>query len=219
MSPAILMRGITESVFTISWLNKDPYLATSVWWLDEIRSRLHQHREVARLERNARRRAQRRGDPVPPLTAGQSLGLLRRENVRRLQRLRKQTLEIVNAAPRRRERLKALKVDRVEHMPTFAKRASVAGVEMIYALSYRFDSNSAAHPNPLALEQFVSDAPEGGILINEAPSDLRPDPYVTGAWLLLALVDLAGERIDHTDLAPGLARITARLQALRTAGA
>src|SRR5438034_6412392 len=48
-SAAILMRGITESVLTLAWLNKDPELGGIVWMLDEIRTRLNQHEEVARL--------------------------------------------------------------------------------------------------------------------------------------------------------------------------
>jgi len=64
---AILMRGITESVFTLAWVNKDPELAGIVWLLDEIRTRLNQHKEVARLVRNARRRSRRRAEAVPPL--------------------------------------------------------------------------------------------------------------------------------------------------------
>src|SRR5688572_16842220 len=39
-SASILMRGITESVFTLAWLNKDSELGGIVWMLDEIRTRL-----------------------------------------------------------------------------------------------------------------------------------------------------------------------------------
>jgi hypothetical protein len=71
LSAAILIRGITESVFTLAWVSRDPELAGIVWMLDEIRTRLSQHKEVARLEHNARRRARRRGEAVP-LRATQS---------------------------------------------------------------------------------------------------------------------------------------------------
>lgn len=71
-------------MFTVAWVNKDPELAGIVWMLDEIRTRLNQHHEVARLERNARRRARRRGEVVAPLPAGQSHGLLTRASVRDL---------------------------------------------------------------------------------------------------------------------------------------
>lgn len=83
---------------------------------------------------------------------------------------------------------------------------------MIYSLTYRFDSNSAAHPNPLALEQFL-ETRNGDILVR-APKGPRPDPYAVGAVLLAAVVDLAGELVDHTALEPQLAQIRDRLQAL-----
>jgi hypothetical protein len=98
-------------------------------------------------------------------------------------------------------------------MPSFQTRAEVGGGGDIYSLTYRFDSNSAAHPNPLALEQFLEERAEG-ILIRATPKGPRPDPYVVGAVLLAALLDLAGERVDHQELEPGLAQIRARLQAL-----
>jgi hypothetical protein len=38
-SAAILMCGITKSVFTLAWLNEHPELAEIVWMRDEIRNR------------------------------------------------------------------------------------------------------------------------------------------------------------------------------------
>lgn len=98
-------------------------------------------------------------------------------------------------------------------MPPFEKRADVGGAEMIYSLAYRFDSNSAAHPNPLALEQFLEPR-NGEILIRATPRGPRPDPYAVGAALFLAVVDLAGERVDHAELAAELGRISRELHAL-----
>ncbi len=96
---------------------------------------------------------------------------------------------------------------------SFETRAEVGDADMIYSLTYRFDSTSAAHPNPLAFEQFL-DPRNGDILIRATPKGPRPDPYVVGGVLLLAVVELAGERVDHSALAPGLAQISRRLQAL-----
>jgi Family of unknown function (DUF5677) len=213
LAAAILMRSITESVFTLAWVNKDPELAGIVWMLDEIRTRLNQHKEVARLERNALRRARRRGEAVAALPAGQSHGLLTRTKVRELRRLRDETRARAQRLPRYRARLNKLKVDQLARMPSFEKRADVGDAEMIYSLTYRFDSNSAAHPNPLALEQFL-EGRNADIVIRATPSGARPDPYVVGAVLLLALVELAGERVDHSAMASELARISAELQQL-----
>jgi hypothetical protein len=212
-SAAILMRGITESVLTLAWLNQDPELGGIVWMLDEIRSRLSQHDEVARLARNERRRARRRGEVVSPLPPGKSHGILTRASVRELRRLRDRTRARAQRLPRYRARLKRLKVDQPTRMPTFARRAEAGGAEMIYSLTYRFDSNSAAHPTPLALEQFL-EARNGDILIRATPSGPRPDPYAVGAVLLMALVELAGERVDHSSLSAALARLKTRLEAL-----
>lgn len=213
LAPAVLMRSITESVFTLAWVNTDPELGGIVWILDEIRTRLNQHKEVARVERKARRRARRRGQPIAALTPGQSLGPLIRANVRALTRQRDETRTRAQLLPRYRARLNKLKVDQVTRMPSFEKRAEVGDAELIYSLTYRFDSNSAAHPNPLALEQFLQ-AANGDIVIRATPAGPRPDPYVVGAVLLLALVELAGERVDHTAIGGELARISAALQAL-----
>jgi Family of unknown function (DUF5677) len=211
MAAAILMRGITESVFTLAWLNVDPELAGIVWMLDEIRTRLNQHEEVARLERNRRRRARRHGEAVIPLEPGQSHGTLSRAYVRELRHRRDRIRARARGLPRYHARLKRLKVRQLARMPSFDGRAEVGGADMIYSLTYRFDSNSAAHPNPLALEQFL-DRHNGDVLIRATPKGPRPDPYFVGAVLLLAVVDLAGERVDHRALAPGLAEIRRRLQ-------
>jgi Family of unknown function (DUF5677) len=212
-STAILMRGITESVLTLAWLNKDPELGGIVWMLDEIRSRLNQHEEVARLVRNERRCRRRRGEAVAPLAPGQSHGVLTRANVSALRRLREQTGARAQRLPRYRARLKKLRIKQLTRMPTLETRATVGAAAMIYSLTYRFDSNSAAHPNPLALEQFLEVRDED-ILVRATPKGPRPDPYVVGAVLLLAVVDLAGEIVDHTALEPGLAGLRERVQAL-----
>jgi hypothetical protein len=102
---SVCMRSITESVFTLAWVNQDPELAGIVWMLDEIRTRLNQHKEVARLERNARRRARRRGEALPALAPGRSLGPLTRANVRALTRLRDETRTRTQRLPRYRARV------------------------------------------------------------------------------------------------------------------
>ncbi|MFL5961673.1 MAG: DUF5677 domain-containing protein [Gaiellaceae bacterium] len=136
LSAAILMRGITESVFTLAWVNKDPELAGIVWILDEIRTRLNQHKEVARLERNTRRRSRRRGEAAPPVPVGQSHGLLTRASVRALKRALAGARARAQRLPRYRVRLKRLKVDQITRMPPFEARADVGGAEMIYSLTY-----------------------------------------------------------------------------------
>lgn len=212
-SAAILMRGITESVFTLAWLNKDPELAEIVWMLDEIRNRLSQHEEVAGAERRQRRRARRQGEQVHALAPGESLGLLTRAQVRALRRTRDRQRARVGQLPRYRQRLEKLSVKRMTRMPGFQERAAVGGGSDIYSLTYRFDSNSAAHPNPLAVEQFLERRADG-IEILATPNGPRPDPYVVGAILLAALIELASERVDHQELEPGLNGIQTQIEGL-----
>jgi Family of unknown function (DUF5677) len=213
-SAAILLRGITESVFTLAWLNEDPELAEIVWMLDEIRNRLSQHEEVAKAEHRQRRGARRRGEHVRALAPGESLGLLTRAQVRELRRTRDKQRARVGRLPRYRQRLEKLRVKRMTRMPRFQDRAAVAGAGDIYALTYRFDSNSAAHPNPLALEQFLERRPDGSIEVMATPKGPRPDPYAVGAILLAALVDLAGQHLEQEELEPELTEIRTRIERL-----
>jgi hypothetical protein len=84
---------------------------------------------VARLERNARRRASRRGEAVAALTPG--IGLLTRTNMRELRRLRDQTQARAQRLPRYRAWLSKLKVDQLTRMPSFEKRGEVGEAEML----------------------------------------------------------------------------------------
>jgi hypothetical protein len=210
---AMAVRAMAETALTLAWLNVDPELAELVWSLDEVRTRLSQHREVAALERKERRRARRRGDHVPPLAPGGSLGILTRTSVRNLRRLERETQGRVKALPRRARRLARLKVSNNLRVPPLRQRASVAKADMLYSLSYRFDSNFATHPTSLAAEQFLERHGED-ILIRATPHGPAVDPYAAGAILLLALIDLAGERVDQTALAPELDVIRATVNGL-----
>jgi hypothetical protein len=127
-------------------LRADPALASGVWMLDEIRTRLSQHKQIARLERNQRRRARRRGEVVAPLEPGASLGLLTRAKVRSLHQQQERARAVAQGAPDYEARLKRLQVDRLSHMPSFAKRAAVGGVEMLYALTYRYVRSPGGSP-------------------------------------------------------------------------
>jgi len=51
-------------------------------------------------------------------------------------------------------------------------------------------------------------------VVGISPTGPRPDPYAVGSALFLAVVELAGERVDHTALTAEIARISGELQAL-----
>jgi hypothetical protein len=214
LAAAILTRGLTESVLLLAWLNKDPELGEAVWMLDDIRTTLSHHKEVADEERRQRRRARRAGQDVESVAPGRSLGLLNRAAVRLRRRLQAETTERMRNLPRQASRLRRLKVSRTSHLPSFADRAKVADMPWVYSLAYRFDSNAAAHPMPLSLGRFLEDRPEG-IEIRPTPGGSFPDPYYVPARLFAALLALAGERVDQSQLIrPGLDEVVARLDEL-----
>lgn len=214
---ALPVRAITESVLTLGWFDRDPELAETVWMLDELRTRLSHHEEVAKEERRQRARARHAAEPVEALAPGQSLGLLPRAKVREYRRLQAEQRARVQALPRLARRKKRLCVERIAKMPGFRERAKVAGMPWVYSFAYRFDSNAAAHPTPLTLEQFLEVTPEG-IRILPTASGARADPYYVVATLMSALLELAGRRVDQTELEPGLAEVRAEIERLRDLG-
>jgi hypothetical protein len=113
--------------------------------------------------------------------------------------------------PRRASRLRWMQVSRVSEVPSFAKRAKVAGMPWVYSLAYRFDSNAAAHPTPLAVGRFLEERGEG-VEIRSSAGGSFPDPYYVPARLFAALLELAGERVDQSELIrSGLEVVVSRL--------
>jgi hypothetical protein len=214
---ALPIRAITESVLTLGWFDRDPEVAEAVWMLDELRTRLSQHKEVADEERRERTRARRRGDVVDALARGASLGILTRAQVREYRRIDDEVQSRVNALPDIDRRKRALRVRQLSRMPSFADRAKVANMPWVYSLAYRFDSNAAAHPTPLTIEQFL-EARADGVAILQTARGRRADPYYVGALLMLVLLEFAGRHVDHTELEPRLANVRAEIERLRNLG-
>jgi hypothetical protein len=215
---ALPIRAITESVLTLGWFNLDPELAEAVWVLDELRSRLSHHKEVADEERRQRAGARRRGESVDALAPGESLGLLSRGSVRRFRELQRHHRQRAQALPRFAQRKGRLGVDSISRVPSFAVRARVAKMPWVYSLAYRFESNAAAHPTPLTIGQFLEERPDGVAVLSSA-SGQRSDPYYVAAQLTWALLQLASEQVDHTAIEPGLTEVQEELERLRKIGA
>lgn len=195
LAAAIMLRSLNECAMTFAWLMLDDELGSLVMRLEEIRSRFNHHRAFAKAERSQRRRAKRRGEAVAPLAPGETLGLLDRASVRRFARLDKELRDKVQALPNYEKRLKRLGAS-IASMPSFEARAMKTKNPWMYQAAYRFDSNSAAHPGLLGLQQFVAE--EGGeFVVRSSPTGTRPDPYAAGAVLLGALAQLASRRPDH----------------------
>jgi hypothetical protein len=214
LAAAVLVRTLTESVLTLGWLDHDPELGELIWTLDEIRTRLEHHKEVASEERRERARARRRGESVDPLPPGESLGLLTRTTVRDLHQVQAVARAKITGLSDLESRKHRLRVTKVQRMPSFAARAKVVQMPWVYSLVYRFDSNAAAHPTALALEQFLEISGDN-VVIRSSPRGDRPDPYYVAAQLMMALIELAGRHVDQTELDSQLQDVKQELERLR----
>ena len=106
-----------------------------------------------------------------------------------------------------------LPLDRAPRFPTLREQAIAAGVGFEYSLAYRFDSQSAAHPSAMAVEQLMEDRPDlGGVqLLVEPPSDRGyADPYSVAAFILSEALVAAGDLVPEL-VVDGLREIQARL--------
>lgn len=210
----VLLRTVTESVLTLAWLDHDPELGALVWTLDEVRTRLEHHEEVAKEERRDRARARRRGEAVEPLPSGRSLGLMPRARVRELRQIRVIAIEQVEGLARLSRRRQRLRISDIERMPGFRARARVADMPWVYSLAYRYASNAAAHPTGLAVEQFLELQGDSIVVLASARGG-SPEPYYVGAQLMSALLELAGRHVDQTELEPKLNELRIELDRLR----
>jgi hypothetical protein len=222
---ALLTRAMLETAFTLGWLRKDSQLGFLIWMLDDQRSTLNQHEEVPRNERNARRRRRAAGQEVTPVARTATLGLLDRSSLYWRRKTVGELEAQIRALPRLKRRLRRLRpmsypvggnvrAKLINRMPNFDERAKVAGLLDQYALSYRFDSRSAAHPNPLAIEQFLEARPEG-IIVHAEPQQRRPDPYAVGALVLALVIEFASEQLPDFDLQAETAELIPRLAKLQ----
>ncbi len=212
MEAAIIIRALNESLLTLAWLDADPDLGELVWMLDEIRTRFTHHKEVAAEERKQRAQARRRGEAVRALQPGEILGLFDRGTLRQLKEFDPIGRARIDALPRKAKRMRKMKVKRVSEMPSFKDRAAVAGMPWACSLAYRFDSNAAPHPSPLAVERFL-ERENGAIRFRATPSGAI-DPYYVGARLLGALIQIAGRQVDHTAFEAQIDAVIAELDQL-----
>jgi hypothetical protein len=97
------------------------------------------------------------------------------------------------------------------------KRAKAARLGHIYSLGYRFDSQSAAHPTGLAIEQYLEPVP-AGVKILDVPTGTRADPYLTGAALVLIALKTASKIIHHSGIDPHLDEIVTEIAGLGSEG-
>lgn len=137
--------------------------------------------------------------------------------MREYRRVDREVRERVQALPDIARRRARLRVSQISRMPGFAARAKVSGMPWVYSFAYRFDSNAAAHPTPLTIEQFLEARPDGVAILSSARGP-RPDPYNVAAQMMSVLLELAGRHVDQSELEPGLTDVRDELAQLRALG-
>lgn len=194
LEAAILQRSMLEFLIVQKWLLLDPETHLVLWVAHDLEARLRIDRELRELAPDAR-------DEV--------IKILEPETGERYE------LWLENLEHQLEQACLELGVDR-PRLPTLREQARAVGLELGYSMAYRFESQSAAHPSALAIEQLMQDRPDlGGIsLLGEPPPERgRADPYVVCAVILREALSDAAAAIPELQL-DGLADIVARLEEL-----
>jgi hypothetical protein len=188
----IIDRTMFEFFVRQKWLLLDPELHRILWMLNDIGYRFPLDREVLEwAEVNER-----------------DIEILRADVRERLQSTRDDL----------RARLAEITVERgLEREPTYPglkAQAAAVGNAIDYSLGYRLNSQSAAHPSVIALENLARLLPDGTVEVFAEPApDNRLNVYGTGAVYLHEALELAGVLIPQLRI-EGLDEIADRLQAL-----
>jgi Family of unknown function (DUF5677) len=193
LEASIMLRAMLEFLIRQKWLESDPGLHFVLWAADDLRARL-------RIDRELRENAPDAHDAALEVMEPEVRQLYARE----FARMREQ-LEVLQA-----ER----GLDRLPSYPTLREQAEAVGMGTSYSLAYRFDSLSAAHPSPMAIEQLFEDRPDlGGIRLMPEPPPGRTyaDPYSVGAFILRDALAAAAALVPEFQL-DGFDEIVGRLE-------
>lgn len=195
LEASIMLRAMLEFLIRQKWLEADPHLHYVLWAIDDLKSRLRIDREIREGNPDAHEAAI---EIMTPEMRGVYEGELERMR-HQLDGLQQQ-----------------LGLDRPPQYPTLRGQAQAVGLGFSYSLAYRFDSQSAAHPSAMAIEQPFEDRPDlGGVRLLPEPAPERgyADPYGVGAAILRDA--LAGAAAVIPELAlDGFDVVAARLDAL-----
>jgi hypothetical protein len=216
LEAAVLLRSLTEYVFTLAWLEKDIELNLRRWLYDGLTRVLEQDTTARRAARRRRREA----GLDDATEADEPLGLLipeiRTRMITARNALAAELAAIQDLDARlepRSERDERPALSRAKSLPSFRTRAAIGGLGDHYDLGYTFDSLAVAHPNSLAAEQLLVRGVDGPA-VNSEPARLLPDPFAVGTALLIVVADLGGELIPELAI-PAANEILAELQAIK----
>jgi hypothetical protein len=188
----IIDRTMFEFYVRLKWLLLDAELHRILWMLDDIGYRFTIDAEVRQWAAQNER----------------EIEILRDDVRERLEALQADLTEgIANIAADRR-------LDRAPRYPRLNEQAEAIGSAIDYSLGYRLDSQSAAHPSVLALQNLAEALPDGSIRIVAEPApDNRLNVYSTGSLYLFDALELVGELIPQLRI-EGLEEIGEELQEL-----
>jgi hypothetical protein len=175
----IVVRTMFEFFIRQKWLLLDPSLHRLLWLRDEITRRFT-------IDREAREWAQANNETLEILTPeGRELF------ERQLAEINEQLDAIVAARG----------LDARPRYPSLIDQA-VATDDMIdYTLTYRIDSQSAAHPSAMAIQNLMLQLPDDAIQIrNEPPPGKRLNVYAAGALRLHHALAMTGHVIPQLRL-------------------
>lgn len=196
LEASIIQRSMLEFLIVQKWLALDPHTHFLLWAANDLRARLRIDREMREQVPDEHREAILR----PEVGEGYEQSLEQME---------------VQLEQAREE----LGVERLPQLPALRDMADAVDLGVTYSMAYRFDSQSAAHPSPLAIEQLMQDRPElGGIrlLAEPPPERSRPDPYAVCAVILREALSGAADVVPELRL-DGFDEVVARLEELYAA--
>ena len=188
----IIDRTMFEFFVRLKWLLIDAELHRILWMLDDIGYRFTIDAEVREWAAKSEREIE-----------------ILRDDVR-------ERLEVLQADLR--ERIASIaadrQLDRHPRYPRLSEQAEAVGNAIDYSMGYRLNSQSAAHPSVIALQNLAEELPDGSVRILAEPvRDNRLNVYGTGSVYLFEALDLAGELIPQLRI-EGLDEIGEELQEL-----
>lgn len=195
LEASIMLRAMLEFLIRQKWLELSPGLHYVLWAIDDLNARLRIDREIREQDPDAQEGAIEIMQPEIRDQYEQELGRMRAQ----LEQLQER-----------------LGLDRAPRYPNLREQAGAVGLGFSYSLAYRFDSQSAAHPSAMAIEQLFEDRADlGGIRLLPEPPPERgyADPYGVGAFILRDALASAAALVPELQLA-GFDEVAAQLDEL-----
>jgi hypothetical protein len=185
----IIVRTMFEFYVRQKWLLLDPPLHRLLWLRDEISRRFTIDREVREWAD----------------TNDETVEILRPDRRELFERQRAEIDEQLDVIVAERE------LEERPSYPSLLQQADATGDIIDYSLAYRIDSQSAAHPSAMALQNLMIELPEGAIQVRAEPAPgKRLNVYAAGAIRLHGALTMTGVLIPQLRI-DGLEEILATL--------